>query len=130
MLRAQEFSLDQMIGRYETLLTAALWSPCRISRLSLASSFSRSRSSRRGRCRAARGQGSWGWIEWFTISQVFWGVLLFLPGSQGYRVYIRAFPYVMSLIALGGVRAVQRRRNLGARRALDAAAPLSCTSSI
>jgi hypothetical protein len=42
----------------------------------------------------------WGWIEWFTISQVFWGVLLFMPGSQAYRMYIRAFPYVMSLIAL------------------------------
>ena len=43
---------------------------------------------------------SWGWIEWFTISQVFWGVLLFLPGSQAYRAYIRAFPYVLSLAAL------------------------------
>jgi hypothetical protein len=42
----------------------------------------------------------WGWIEWFTIAQIFWGVLLFLPGSQAYRTYIRAFPYVMSLVAL------------------------------
>src|SRR5687768_14149318 len=45
-------------------------------------------------------QEGWGWIEWFTISQVFWGILLFLPGSQAYRVYIRGFPYVMSLVAL------------------------------
>jgi hypothetical protein len=43
---------------------------------------------------------SWGWIEIFVLAQVFWGVLLFLPGSQGYRVYIRAFPYVTSLVAL------------------------------
>jgi hypothetical protein len=42
----------------------------------------------------------WGWIEWFTIAQVFWGVLLFVPGSQAYRSYIRAFPYIMSLVAL------------------------------
>ncbi len=43
---------------------------------------------------------SWGWIELFVLAQVFWGVLLFLPGSQGYRMYIRAFPYVTSLAAL------------------------------
>ena len=43
---------------------------------------------------------SWGWLELFVLSQVFWGVLLFLPGSQAYRSYIRAFPYVSSLIAL------------------------------
>ena len=42
----------------------------------------------------------WGWIEWFTVSQVFWGVLLFMPGSQAYRVYIRGFPYILSLFAL------------------------------
>lgn len=43
----------------------------------------------------------WGWLELFVLAQVFWGVLLFMPGSQAYRVYIRAFPYVASLIALG-----------------------------
>ena len=32
--------------------------------------------------------------------QVLWGVLLFVPGSQAYRIYIRGFPYVSSLIAL------------------------------
>ena len=42
----------------------------------------------------------WGWLEIFVISQVFWGVLLFIPGSQAYRIYIRAFPYVSSLFAL------------------------------
>ncbi len=42
----------------------------------------------------------WGWIEWFMLAQVLWGVLLFVPGSQGYRAYIRAFPYAASLIAL------------------------------
>ena len=36
----------------------------------------------------------WGWLEVFVIVQVFWGVLLFLPGPRPYRTYIRAFPYV------------------------------------
>jgi hypothetical protein len=42
----------------------------------------------------------WGWLEIFVLIQVFWAVLLFLPGSQGYRMYIRAFPYAASLVAL------------------------------
>src|SRR5207302_916811 len=42
----------------------------------------------------------WGWVELFVLAQVFWGVLLFLPGSQAYRFYIRAFPYVASLVAV------------------------------
>jgi hypothetical protein len=46
-------------------------------------------------------QGGWGWLELFVLVQVLWGVLLFVPGSQAYRVYIRGFPYVASLIALG-----------------------------
>lgn len=44
---------------------------------------------------------AWGWLEFFVLVQVLWGVLLFLPGSQAYRIYIRGFPYVASLIALG-----------------------------
>jgi hypothetical protein len=44
----------------------------------------------------------WAWLELFVLVQVFWGVLLFVPGSQAYRTYIRAFPYVTSLMALGG----------------------------
>jgi hypothetical protein len=31
---------------------------------------------------------------------VLWGVLLFLPGSQAYRIYIRGFPFAASLFAL------------------------------
>ena len=42
----------------------------------------------------------WGWLEWFLLAQVFWGGLLFVPGSQAYRGYIRGVPYVMSLVAL------------------------------
>lgn len=42
----------------------------------------------------------WGWLEVFVLIQVLWGVLLFVPGSQAYRVYIRAFPYLASLVAL------------------------------
>jgi hypothetical protein len=44
----------------------------------------------------------WGWLELFVVSQVFWGVLLFIPGSQAFRIYVRAFPYVASLAALLG----------------------------
>lgn len=44
----------------------------------------------------------WGWLELFVLAQVFWGVLLFVPGSQAFRTYIRAFPYVTSLAALIG----------------------------
>lgn len=43
----------------------------------------------------------WGWLELFVLVQVLWGVLLFVPGSQAYRTYIRGFPYVASLVALG-----------------------------
>lgn len=46
-------------------------------------------------------QAAWGWLEFFVLVQVLWGVLLFVPGSQAYRIYIRGFPYVASLIALG-----------------------------
>ena len=42
----------------------------------------------------------WGWLEVFVLIQVLWGVLLFVPGSQAYRTYIRAFPYVSSFVAL------------------------------
>jgi hypothetical protein len=42
----------------------------------------------------------WGWLEFFTLVQVLWGVCLFLPGSQAFRTYIRAFPYVASLVAV------------------------------
>ena len=53
---------------------------------------------------------TWGWIELFVLSQVFWGVLLFIPGSQNYRFYIRAFPYVTSLVAVARMRAVECHR--------------------
>jgi len=43
---------------------------------------------------------AWGWLELFVLSQVMWGALLFVPGSQSFRIYIRAFPYVASLTAL------------------------------
>ncbi len=50
--------------------------------------------------RAAGPHIAWGWLEIFVLVQVLWGVLLFVPGSQGYRIYIRGFPYVASLAAL------------------------------
>jgi len=42
----------------------------------------------------------WGWIELFIAIQLLWGLLLFVPGMQPFRVYIRALPYVSSLGAL------------------------------
>lgn len=39
-----------------------------------------------------------GLIEAFIAVQFLWGVLLFLPGAQGYRAYVRALPYVASLL--------------------------------
>ncbi|MBI4519861.1 MAG: hypothetical protein HY701_03425 [Gemmatimonadetes bacterium] len=41
----------------------------------------------------------WGWIEIFLAIQLLWGVLLFVPGIQPFRVYVRALPYVSSLAA-------------------------------
>jgi hypothetical protein len=45
-------------------------------------------------------QERWGWLEVFVLIQVFWGLLLFVPGSQAFRTYIRAFPYLTSFAAL------------------------------
>jgi len=42
----------------------------------------------------------WSWAEVFIALQLLWGLVLFLPGAQGYRVYIRAFPYVISAASL------------------------------
>jgi hypothetical protein len=42
----------------------------------------------------------WGWPELFIAIQLLWGAVLFLPGAQGYRLYIRALPYVISGAAL------------------------------
>ena len=42
----------------------------------------------------------WGrvtWIDGFIAMQFLWGALIFLPGAQQYRGYIRGLPYVVSL---------------------------------
>jgi hypothetical protein len=41
-----------------------------------------------------------GWPELFVAIQVLWGAVLFFPGAQGVRFYIRALPYVISGAAL------------------------------
>jgi hypothetical protein len=46
------------------------------------------------------GAERWGWIELFIGVQLLWGVLLFVPGIQPYRAYVRALPYVASLAGL------------------------------
>ena len=58
----------------------------------------------------------WGWIELFAAIQILWGALLFVPGVQPYRMYIRALPYVASLGALV-CRACAARRASRCRRA-------------
>lgn len=42
----------------------------------------------------------WGWAEIFIAIQLLWGIVLFVPGAQSYRVYIRALPYVISGVTL------------------------------
>jgi hypothetical protein len=42
----------------------------------------------------------YGWVELFAAIQLVWGVVLFLPSVQPYRMYIRAVPYLASLGAL------------------------------
>ena len=42
----------------------------------------------------------WGFAEWFVLSQTFIPALLFLPGSQPFRVPIRVASYGISLAAL------------------------------
>jgi hypothetical protein len=49
---------------------------------------------------AAIGERRWSWPDVFICLQVLWGVVLFLPGAQDYRVYIRALPYVISAASL------------------------------
>ncbi len=57
--------------------------------------------------------GSWwseaGWLEVFVGLQVLWGVLMFIPGAQAFRGYIRALPYISSL-ALFGVHFMRHQR--------------------
>jgi hypothetical protein len=49
------------------------------------------------------------WIEIFIGVQFLWGALIFIPGAQQYRGFIRALPYVSSLGMLG-FYALQRTR--------------------
>jgi hypothetical protein len=46
------------------------------------------------------GEESWGWAELFIAIQLLWGLMMFLPGVQGYRTIVRAMPYVVSGAAL------------------------------
>ena len=40
-----------------------------------------------------RRDDAWGWLEVFVLVQVFWGILLFLPGSQ-------ALPHLHSRVSV------------------------------
>jgi energy-coupling factor transporter transmembrane protein EcfT len=39
-----------------------------------------------------------GLIEAFILVQFLWGVLLFLPGAQAFRMYVRVLPYASSIL--------------------------------
>ena len=45
----------------------------------------------------ARADDKWGWAELFIAIQLLWGVMMFVPGMQAYRSYVRALPFVTSL---------------------------------
>jgi hypothetical protein len=53
----------------------------------------------------------WGWLELFLAIQFLWSALLFFPGMQPFRAYIRALPYVASL----GTLVVYLPRSTGER---------------
>jgi hypothetical protein len=46
------------------------------------------------------GAYQWRWAELFVAIQLLLGLVLFLPGAQTYRTYVRALPYVLSGAAL------------------------------
>lgn len=39
-----------------------------------------------------------GLVELFILVQLLWGALLFMPGAQAFRVYVRVMPYAASLL--------------------------------
>ncbi len=55
-----------------------------------------------------KGKLNWGWLEAFVLVTYLLNGLLLLPGTQSFRVYIRAAPYVFSLALL--VFCLLRRR--------------------
>lgn len=49
---------------------------------------------------AVPAEAKWGWAELFIAIQFLWGLVMFVPGAQAYRSYIRAVPFLTSLGAL------------------------------
>jgi hypothetical protein len=49
---------------------------------------------------AASRDERWGWAEAFIALQLLWGIVLFIPGAQSYRIYIKALPYVLGAASL------------------------------
>jgi hypothetical protein len=46
------------------------------------------------------GLSGWGFLEWFVIAQTALPALLYLPGTQAFRVPIRIAPFALSFVAL------------------------------
>lgn len=49
---------------------------------------------------SVRAEGGWGFLEFFVIFQVIAPALLFLPGTQMFRVPLRTLPFALSLFGL------------------------------
>lgn len=69
---------------------------------------------RSGRADALRWVPTRGVVETFILVQFLWGALLFLPGAQAFRFYIRALPYVSSLALFAFYYGGRRRLRLPA----------------
>lgn len=57
------------------------------------------------------------WLTLFLAIQFLWGLILFVPGTQAIRTYVRALPYLSSLVFLG----VYFTRRISTRRPAAAA---------
>src|SRR5437773_2128693 len=38
----------------------------------------------------------WGFLEWFIVAQTLFPALLFVPGSQSFRMFLRIMPFAIS----------------------------------
>ncbi len=63
-------------------------------------------------------------VEVFVLVQLLWGVLLFLPGAQSFRVYIRVLPYAASLALFAFYYGSRKQYRLPAASKLGVAALL------
>jgi len=51
----------------------------------------------------------WGWLEWYLVAQTALPALLYLPGTQAFRLPLRMGPFVLGFIAFASVYTKPRR---------------------